>query len=140
MRRPLASASSAVIRSLLESRQMPFSQSRLEEEYLTVLETLNPGGLAAYARKLRLNAGSPARLYDLLAEGRAALTFLRNGWRVEMRDSPDLMLERDGDVVYAEVKHFYRKLQDELDEQAMDAATDDDLLVPVGATVDLEGR
>ena len=65
--------------------------------------------------------------------------FLRNGWHVEMRERPDLMLERDGDIIYAEVKHFHRKLQDQLDEQAMNAETQDDLLMPIGDTVDLEG-
>src|SRR5229473_4849835 len=121
---------------------MPFMQASLEDEYLAALQALNPGGLADYARKLRRNAGNPRGVYDLLAEGRAALMFLRNGWHVEMRERPDLMLERDGDIIYAEVKHFHRKLQDELDEQVMNAETYDDLddlLIPVGDTMELEG-
>lgn len=106
-----------------------------QKKLLTALTEHDPPGLAVYRLKLQHNAANGDRLVDLLAEGRAALMFLRNGWKVEMRDSPDLRLERDGEVLFAEVKHFHRKQQDELDEQTLNGATGG-LFMPVGNQVE----
>ena len=51
--------------------------------------------------------------------------FLKHGWQVELRDRPDLKLQFAGELLYAEVKHFRRKEQDQKDEDAMLAATDE---------------
>ena len=95
------------------------------------------GGAEQYARRLRDNAGNPSVLDDLCFEARAAFMFLRNGFKVTLREKADLRLELGSEVVYAEVKHFRRKKQDRIDEEAMLKATD--LLVPIGDTTDTEG-
>ena len=63
--------------------------------------------------------------------------FLHNGFRVILRERPDLQLKLNEEVVYAEVKHFRRKEQDAIDEEAMRQASD--LLVPIGDTTNTEG-
>jgi hypothetical protein len=63
--------------------------------------------------------------------------FLRHGWQVMFRESPDLQMAFAGAVLYAEVKHFQEKEQDRLDEQAMSEATDE--LVPIGDLTATEG-
>jgi hypothetical protein len=56
-----------------------------------------------------------------------------------MQDSPDLKVVWIGEVFYAEVKHFRRKLQDEIDEQAMRQASGR-MVGPIGDTRRLEGK
>jgi hypothetical protein len=94
-------------------------------------------GVEQYEQKLKNNAKNIARLDDLGFEGRAALLFLKNGFKVTLRDSPDLKLELENEVVYAEVKHFKEKEQDRIDEKAMSETRD--LLVPIGDTIATEG-
>jgi len=65
--------------------------------------------------------------------------FLRNGWKVTLRESPDLQLGLQGDVIYAEVKRFCEKKQDRLNDRAMLDAPDD-LLVPLDDPTQTEGR
>jgi len=60
----------------------------------------------------------------------------RHGFKVTIREKPDLRVELDDEVIYAEVKHFREKEQDRIDEKAMRESED---LVPVGNTVLLEG-
>ena len=99
------------------------------------LRNAGAGGLDQYEARLR---HSPDKLADLVYEGLAALMFLRNGWQVTLRESPDLELKFHGEVVYAEVKRFHEKEQDRLNEPAMlDAA--DEFLVPLDDPTDLEG-
>jgi hypothetical protein len=72
-----------------------------------------------YERKLRDNVGVQEIVEDLLAEAHAAIMFLRNNFKVTMRESPDLQIELDGEITYVEVKHFREKPQDLLDKRAM---------------------
>jgi len=69
------------------------------------LKVAGVGGLAQYERRLHHNAKSVSVLKDLFFEGRAALMFQRNGFKVTLREKPDLQLELDEEMVYAEVKH-----------------------------------
>jgi hypothetical protein len=94
-------------------------------------------GVEQYEVKLKSNAKNIAVLDDLLFEGRAALLFLANAFKVTLRDSPDLKMELDNEVVYAEVKHFREKEQDRRDEKAMSETRE--LLVEIGDTTATEG-
>jgi len=94
-------------------------------------------GVEQYAQKLKNNAKNIAVFDDLFFEGRAALLFLNNEFKVTFRDSPDLKIELDNEVVYAEVKHFRKKEQDRIDEKAMSETSG--LLVPIGDTTATEG-
>jgi hypothetical protein len=94
-------------------------------------------GVEQYEEKLKNNVKNVEILHDLLFEGRAALLFLNNGFKVTLRDSPDLKIELDNEVVYAEVKHFREKEQDRIDEKAMSETRG--LLVPIGDTTATEG-
>jgi hypothetical protein len=89
------------------------------------LEDAGVHGLEVYGEKLHQNDRDPLRLLDLSCEGRAALLLSRHGWQVEMRDAPDLALELGGRPLYAEVKHFRRKEQDDIDEIRMSQALDE---------------
>lgn len=94
-------------------------------------------GFEQYEVKLKNNAKNKAVIKDLFFEGRAALLFLNNGFKVTLRDSPDLKIELDNEVVYAEVKHFREKEQDLRDEKAMSETRE--LLVKIGDTTATEG-
>jgi len=94
-------------------------------------------GVEQYEQKLKNNAKNIARLDDLFFEGRAALLFLKNRFKVTLRESPDLKIELDNEVVYVEVKHFGKKEQDRIDEKAMSETKD--LLVEIGDTTATEG-
>jgi hypothetical protein len=93
-------------------------------------------GLADYEQRLTKNAGDIEVFKDLLFEARAALMFSRHSFKVTIREKPDLCIEMDKEVVYAEVKHFREKEQGRIDEKAMRESDD---LVLVGNTVLLEG-
>jgi len=86
---------------------------------------------------LRNNSRNRENFDDLFFEGRAALMFKHNGFRVTMRESPDLEIELDTEKVYIEVKHFREKEQDKIDERNMSEATD--ILVPIGDLIPTEG-
>jgi hypothetical protein len=90
-----------------------------------------------YKQRLRSNANQPDVLEDFLLEGRAALMFLRHGFKVAMQERPDLRIELHGEVVYVEVKHFREKEQDLVDEKAMRRAAG--LLVRTGEVLESEG-
>ena len=72
-----------------------------------------------YCEKLAHNWKTPAVYRDLLSEAYAALMFARSGFEVVMRESPDLRLDYNGQVLGAEVKRFHRKQQDDIDDQRM---------------------
>ena len=116
---------------------MPSRAGDAVGERIDQLRAKGATGLEQYQQKLRANAHNPEVLADLLLEGRAALMFLRNGFDVSMRDSPDLRIELDREVVYAEVKHFREKEQDRVDEKAMREAPD--RLVRTGELLESEG-
>jgi hypothetical protein len=94
------------------------------------------GGLPDYEKRLRDNAGNREVFGDLFREANAALMFSNYGFEVSMRERPDLRVELDGGVVYAEVTHFREKKQDRIDKQAMGDSED---LVPVGILTPTEG-
>jgi hypothetical protein len=96
---------------------------------ITELRKEGIAGLPEYERKLRNNAGNIEVFKDHLFEADAALMFSCHGFKVTMRDKPDLRIELDGEVAYAEVKHFREKERDQIDEQAMRDSED---LVPTG--------
>lgn len=91
-----------------------------------------------FERKLRQNAPNLTQVVNHLSEARVALMFLESGAKVTMRDSPDLQIEWLDARFYAEVKHFNRKEQDELDEAAMRRSPGE--FVVVGDTSRSEGR
>ncbi len=93
-------------------------------------------GLPEYERRLRSNARDTDVFKDLFFEADAALMFLHHGFEVTLREKPDLRIEWNGEVVYAEVKHFREKEQDRIDEQVMCESED---LVPIGILVPTEG-
>jgi hypothetical protein len=93
-------------------------------------------GLPDYEQRLVNNAGNVDVLTDLVFESSVALMFSRHSFKVTIREKPDLRVELDNEVIYAEVKHFREKEQDRIDEEAM---RDSENLVPVGNTVLLEG-
>jgi hypothetical protein len=99
------------------------SQSRRIDDWISKLKVKGATGIEQYERRLKENAGNEEVLNDLLFEARAALMFLHYDWRIVLRESPDLDLSLNGELLYAEVKHFREKEQDRLDEQAMLAAT-----------------
>lgn len=71
-----------------------------------------------YETRLRQNAGSRANLNNYLSEAVAALMLLDYGADVSMQDRPDLAVTLNGERFYAEVKHFNRKMQDDLNDEA----------------------
>ena len=107
------------------------------DQLVTQLRDKGAIGIKQYEQKLKNNAKNIARLDDLFFEGRAALLFLKNRFNVTLRESPDLKIELDNEVVYVEVKHFGEKEQDRIDEKAMSETKD--LLVPIGDTTATEG-
>jgi len=98
------------------------------------------GGLNvdAYEKTVRNNSGNASQVLNFLSEAITALMFLEHG-DVLMRDKPDLFVTLRGESFYAEVKHFNRKEQDDLDEQAERNAPEFEL-VRVGDTVPKEGK
>ncbi len=107
------------------------------DQLVTQLRGKGTIGVEQYEVKLKNNAKNMAVLDDLFFEGRAALLFINNGFKVTLRDSPDLKIELDNEVVYAEVKHFREKEQDRRDEKAMSETRE--LLVEIGDTTATEG-
>jgi hypothetical protein len=109
------------------------------DELLARFRAAAATGVDAYECNLRTNEKDPNVWLDLFFEGRAALMFLAHHWKIHLRDSPDLEMHYDGEVLYAEVKHFRYKVQDAADELAMQAAGLDEL-VPYGELIQSEGK
>lgn len=97
-------------------------------------------GVKGYRLKLEQNATSPENLKDLLCEGEAAIMFQGAGFRVVLRDSPDLKLTADGQDIYAEVKHFRWKKSDASDDERLRLAFAAGRLVPFGDTSQWENK
>jgi hypothetical protein len=93
----------------------------------------------AYEKTLRNNSGNQSQVLNFLSEAVTALMFLEHGGDVLMRDKPDLFVTLRGESFYAEVKHFNRKEQDDLDEEAERNAPEFEL-VRIGDTVPKEGK
>ena len=86
-------------------------------------------GLEGYEQRLSASTPAMENFKDLLFEADAALMFSCHGFKVTMRDKPDLRIALDDEAAYAEVKHFREKKQDRIDEQA---SRDSEDLVTVG--------
>jgi hypothetical protein len=89
------------------------------DPWIGELRMFGAKGVDDYEKKLRSFGNDERKLTEFLAEARAALHFLRNGWEVTMRDRPDLMLRIDGETLYAEVKHMHEKETDRRDARAI---------------------
>jgi len=72
-----------------------------------------------YETRLRQNAGNLPNLNSYLSEAVAALMLLDYGADVTMQDRPDLAAVLKGERFYVEVKHFNRKAQDDLNDEAV---------------------
>ena len=90
-----------------------------------------------YEAKLRSFRDNEQKVFEFIAEARAALLFLRNGIKVVMQDRPDLRLSFNGETIYAEVKHYNEKETDRNDAKAMAATLFE--FIQVGNVVDDEG-
>jgi hypothetical protein len=94
-------------------------------------------GIDGFRAKLISNRGWAPVFQDLLFEASTALMFARAHCSVSMRESPDLEVTMGAHRFFAEVKHFRRKRQDDIDDQQLSEASS--LLVPYGDTVPSEG-
>lgn len=103
----------------------------------TNLERAGVNGIPIYRQRLIANYTSD-KFQDFLLEGRAALMFRQAGFRVTLREAPDLALKFNNEQLYAEVKHFRLKEQDLIDDAKMSEPGDE--LVLYGDTVPLEGK
>jgi hypothetical protein len=111
-------------------------QSLIISHLITQLDKEGITGLKGYEQRLKANIAVMGNFKDLLFEADAALMFSRHGFKVTIQEKPDLRIELDGEVAYAEVKHFREKGQDRIDEKAMQCSED---LVSVGNLVPSEG-
>lgn len=116
------------------------------DQLITRLKEKGTLGTQLYEKKLKDNINNNYKFNDLLFEGQAALLFLNVGFKVTFRDRPDLKLELGNEVVYAEVKHFWRKKQDQIDDDVMveqerksKEDEEDNILVPISDTRAAEG-
>jgi len=106
-------------------------------KYESKLQDAGAENVSEYIEKLGSNKNNTDVFEDLLFEGLAASMLLSNGFEVKMRDSPDLDIKINGSQFYAEVKHFRLKLQDNLDQEKMEATNAK--LVTIGETKATEG-
>jgi len=102
------------------------------------LEEAHVKGIPEYIKKLQDNSNNNENFEDVCLEGRAAIMFKAAGFRVTLRESPDLALKFNNEEFYAEVKHFRKKAQDRIDDAKMSEPGDE--LVPYGDTFPLEGK
>jgi hypothetical protein len=86
--------------------------------YVDRLQAAGAHNVCEYEARLRQNAGDIPNLNNYLSEAVAALMLLDYGADVTMQDRPDLAVVLKGERFYAEVKHFNRKLQDDLNDEA----------------------
>lgn len=92
------------------------------DRWVAELRKLGAKNVDPYERKLRSFDQNQQKVFELIAEARAAILFLKNGISVSMQDKPDLRLELDNEIIYAEVKHLNEKETDRRDEAAIVAA------------------
>ncbi len=107
--------------------------------YVTRLRAAGGLDVDAYEKTVRNNSGNASQVLNFLSEAIAALMFLEHRASVLMRDKPDLLVTLWGESFYAEVKHFNRKEQDDLDEEAERNAPEFEF-VKVGDTVPKERK
>jgi hypothetical protein len=87
--------------------------------YVNRLREAGAHNVGEYETRLRQNAGNLPNLNNFLSEAVAALMLLDYGADVTMQDRPDLAAVVKGERLYAEVKHFNRKMQDDLNDEAV---------------------
>jgi hypothetical protein len=102
------------------------------------LEMEGAEAVAIYRDRLSANLRNEAVYQDFVYEGIVAFTFLRAGFHVTMRESPDLAVMWGRSMLYAEVKHFRWKGQDEIDAHLLGEAVNAGCLVSYGDTVPSE--
>lgn len=85
--------------------------------YVGRLRTAGAHNVDEYEARLRQNASSVPSLNNFLSEAVAALMLLDYGADVTMQDRPDLAVLLKDERFYAEVKHFNRKKQDDLNDE-----------------------
>src|SRR5260370_40333693 len=85
--------------------------------YVRKLRAAGAHNVDAYEARLRHNAGNVPNLNNYLSEAVAALMLLDYRAEVTMQDRPDLAAILKGERFYAEVKHFNRKTQDDLNDE-----------------------
>jgi len=102
------------------------------------LEMEGAEAVAIYRDKLSANIWNEAVYQDFVYEGNAAFTFLRASFHITMRESPDLAVMWGSSMLYAEVKHFRWKGEDEIDEHLLGEAVKAGYLVSYGDTVPSE--
>lgn len=95
-------------------------------------------GVEQFRLKLVNNHGCEPVVMSLLFEAKTALMFARARCGVEMRESPDLDVTLGAHRLFAEVKYFRRKSQDDIDDERLRGATS--LLLPYGDTRPTEGE
>jgi hypothetical protein len=109
------------------------------EPWISELNRLGAKEVDQYERKLRSFGDNEQKIFEFLSEARAALLFLRSGWCVTMRDSPDLVLKFSGENIYAEIKHMNEKETDRREKAAMAEVAPLEF-VQVGNVIDDEGE
>ena len=87
-------------------------------QYVNRLRQAGARNVDEYEELLRQNAGNAPNLKNYLSEAVAAFMLLDQGAEVTMQDRPDLAAVLKGEKFYAEVKHFNRKTQDDLNDEA----------------------
>jgi hypothetical protein len=97
--------------------------------YVNRLRAAGAHSVDEYETRLRQNAGSLPNLNNYLSEAAAALMLLDYGADVTMQDRPDLAAVIRGEKFYAEVKHFNRKTQDDLNDEAIKNAPELDFVL-----------
>ncbi len=92
------------------------------EPWIRALRSGGAIGVDGFEAKLMSHGTNHQKVFELLSEARAAVLFLSNGWKVTMRERPDLYLQLGSHEIYAEVKHVHEKETDKRDQEAMAAA------------------
>jgi len=94
------------------------TRDQIIDHYVDRLRTLGARNVDEYQSRLRSNAGNLANLNNFLSEAAAALMLRDYGAEVTMQDRPDLAAVLKDKRFYVEVKHFNRKGQDDLNDEA----------------------
>jgi len=100
-------------------KAIPRDREELIERVLAQLEQAGVQGVHVFIKKLRDNVNNPSTVQDLFVEADAAVTFRAHNFGVTMQDRPDLVLEYDDHIVYAECRHYQEKTGDSHDEEKL---------------------
>lgn len=110
------------------------------DQICSVLSEKGAEEVASYRSKLTENSGNAEVYEDLVYEGVAAFNFLLAGFGVRMRESPDLQINLHNSLLFAEIKHFRWKMQDELDELNTRESMKKGHLTTYGNTIPTENK